>query len=807
MTTAMAEDFEAANQLLGGLRTDIRRWTSDAVELIDKTLAEVEGGAGERSNRVKALRRAKRRVLQELSKLDAMELRVVIAAPMSAGKSTIIDAIVSAEVLPRRNTAMTVFPTEICLDPDVLTPSLELGEQFRGLLTQAEKALRSFSMDASLREALAGDNPELVRLFDDVHAGSRVVSSKLERDEDIYSALQRVNDLARLTTSLVPEASPVRDFNPSMTPRVTVPVPSAVATAGEATDGRMVIVDTPGPNEDRAGHLYDVLDRELEVGTMVLLILDYTQLNTGAASEIKHRVDGVLEFVRRENVCVIVNKIDQRKRPEDLSKEGVEDMVRAKLGLSDVNLEGRLFEVAAERALAAAKAFRKLEGAWAAGQIDLDDPVISELLRLRFPVDWSEELACLREESAESIRDEIEKSAKRLWRKSGFERFLGTVITQVLRRTGHKILKSASSAAIGALELVSDSVELQAAALREDAQKLESELEALRSEKEYLLRVEEEVEHLADNKLDKFTRQIDKLRQPWRKEVRELVQAHFDAVRGNQSAIPQGGQSGGFTGLRAVLKRLSGKTIRKGEVTFRSKQVAERAGNEITRYANGLVEGTAKRLGRRFQNEMAQLYEDIESVCADKVDPIFKKAQERLNETFDVDLTTPEFSLANLDVGTVDSNLNTDKQSYTVREKKKRRAKKFYNLGGRLPFGPMETYYTKVSKKRTIYKLSLTSLESQAVDNVDRALDSLETALAAHLEQDVSEGISSYISGVNAVFAQFEESLEAAMADQKKSVAERKELQERLDHMASSANGLRPKLRRHMTLIEQQEVA
>ncbi|CAF3394524.1 unnamed protein product [Rotaria sp. Silwood2] len=49
------------------------------------------------------------------SNVNDLELRMCIVAPMKAGKSTIINAILGQNMLPSRNAAMTIIPTEVVL--------------------------------------------------------------------------------------------------------------------------------------------------------------------------------------------------------------------------------------------------------------------------------------------------------------------------------------------------------------------------------------------------------------------------------------------------------------------------------------------------------------------------------------------------------------------------------------------------------------------------------------------------------------------------------------------------------------------
>ena len=62
----------------------------------------------------------------EITKVKNLELRMAIVAPMKAGKSTIINAIVGQDILPSRTQAMTTLPTEIVFSKEVTEPKLKL---------------------------------------------------------------------------------------------------------------------------------------------------------------------------------------------------------------------------------------------------------------------------------------------------------------------------------------------------------------------------------------------------------------------------------------------------------------------------------------------------------------------------------------------------------------------------------------------------------------------------------------------------------------------------------------------------------
>ena len=64
---------------------------------------------------------------KEIGRVTDLKLRMAIAAPMNAGKSKIINAIIGQELLPSSATAMTTLPTEIILKENAAEPILKLS--------------------------------------------------------------------------------------------------------------------------------------------------------------------------------------------------------------------------------------------------------------------------------------------------------------------------------------------------------------------------------------------------------------------------------------------------------------------------------------------------------------------------------------------------------------------------------------------------------------------------------------------------------------------------------------------------------
>ena len=116
------------------LLAEADRLLKETVSLIDDMakddLVVAEGQADSRQTFAREDMPGHIEVLQaEIMKIERMELILAVVGTMKAGKSTTINAIVGAEVLPARNRPMTALPTLIRHTPGVTTPLLRIGNR------------------------------------------------------------------------------------------------------------------------------------------------------------------------------------------------------------------------------------------------------------------------------------------------------------------------------------------------------------------------------------------------------------------------------------------------------------------------------------------------------------------------------------------------------------------------------------------------------------------------------------------------------------------------------------------------------
>lgn len=115
----------------------------------------------------------KQEVDEEWRKVKELELRMAIAAPMNAGKSTIINAIIGQELLPSCATAMTTIPTEIVFKSNLTEPVLKLNHQkiipaFKEAFIALKQKIEAKGIDQVLKEI--GEYPHLENLLKKLHS-------------------------------------------------------------------------------------------------------------------------------------------------------------------------------------------------------------------------------------------------------------------------------------------------------------------------------------------------------------------------------------------------------------------------------------------------------------------------------------------------------------------------------------------------------------------------------------------------------------------------------------------------------------
>lgn len=289
----------------------------------------------------------------EITKVKSFDVVLAVVGTMKAGKSTTVNAIVGREILPNRNRPMTALPTLICHNPN----------QYEPVLTFKNSAINEFLKDIRDKFSLAPDfksNVSEINDLIDFIKSKQTFNSEYLGSDNIFLFLQRLNDLVRLSaelnTYLLDMGLEGIEF-PYASYRNLEELPIIETTFRTIdnsfeTQGRFMLLDTPGPNEAGQSELKVMLREQLERSSAVLLVLDYTQLNSEAEADVKNQISAI-PTVQKSRLFAVVNKFDQKTANSDDQEKTINHVYKSLL--SDLIEKENIYPISAQDAYLASR--------------------------------------------------------------------------------------------------------------------------------------------------------------------------------------------------------------------------------------------------------------------------------------------------------------------------------------------------------------------------------------------------------------------------------------------------------------------
>jgi len=263
----------------------------------------------------------------ELFKLQELDMVLAVVGTMKAGKSTTINAIVGTEILPNRNAPMTAIPTLIRHTKGQVEPKLvfknyaplealmvQLGLQLKK--PEYQDQIDKLKQDKDLYELV-------IKIQNQEKIGTETLGQKA-----IFDFLKGVNDLVRISPIFNLEFPFSEYADVDKLPVIEIEF-THLKEMGE-TKGRLILLDTPGPNEAGQNRLRPMLQDQLRKASAVLAVMDYTQLKSEADEQVRADLAAIAE-TSKGRIYALVNKFDQEDRNgmgEDEVKIFVENLTK-----------------------------------------------------------------------------------------------------------------------------------------------------------------------------------------------------------------------------------------------------------------------------------------------------------------------------------------------------------------------------------------------------------------------------------------------------------------------------------------------
>lgn len=682
--------------------------------------------------------RARRGLGEHAESVRRLELVMPIVAPMKAGKSTLINAIVGYPLLPARANPMTTLPTRIKLVDglDASRPELTIPDSTIALFEE---------MAAQIRQKITGGgwtvpaaHSHLEPLAKSIGGGQAdPLRPAYQGSSAIQAVLMRLNDqlrLAVLATGDPSFLSDIHDFPEISTGHRGSHLPPAAA------GGQLVIVDTPGPNEHgMAAALGPALEAQLRNSHVVLVVLDYTQMGSDAAAEVGDRLQSHLKIITTSKIVAVVNKVDERKKAEDLTKEQTRAAVRSALGLSEEQSQTQVFETVARWGLTGAQMLADIDRLGDALH-PAESQSASALLREVHPFDWADLLRTV------SLA-ELKRDADMVLDRSGVSDLIGSAIARLRAGAAPTVIESgihryqdAIAKLSGILALERKSAERGSTAVAKELDSLSGEMEQLRRHRDAMPDVPTLEQRFRDD-LAGFVQDLEGQGYA----VIELLEKASDQPVGGFALTDA------FKSVFRNTKRALWEGVLRGKPDedlheFQNQAEAEafmaRIAGSVTEELRDLLDKARRQLDDRAANMAAEVVGEQEK----KVRELVERAARKLEVAFNVTLQVPPVTVVNglLDVELTDPTVRTwsTTESYQTTERRRAWFKAWIGFHD-VPVTRTQTV------SRSSYQVSRRDVAGQLRAAFDEHLANLRGGLDTYVATEVSSQLTAYYAGLD----------------------------------------------------------
>ena len=709
-----------------------------------------------------------------------LQLRMAIVAPMKAGKSTIINAIAGQELLPSCATAMTTMPTEIVFCANITEPILLLDTEtlqiFQNIYQKINQKIEETSLE-SLQEFLAR-YPHLTHLLIEIEKNpNSPFSTETKGRKAINDTLNLLNQIIRLYSVIEPLAEPLAQL--TTVPCIKTPFLGLAGIEQVKNFGELVIIDTPGPNEAGGLKLTAVVEEQLRRSSVILLVLDYTQLNNEAAEAIKKQIQPILNFIGKENLYVLVNKIDQRRKG-DITSEQIRNFVIADLDLDSTNIENRVFEISAIRGLAATQFLLEVQQKPQAQLLELNS--LEALAQEVFGIDWDEEI--------EDINLKIlSKKARKLWQKSGFAPFLEKAIALLMKSAAPRSLITALNLSQSRLLELRDDINIRGKAVTQTKAKLREEIQALEADLVYLENCRnnlKQVENIKAKLKNSLELSIIKLKE----QAKVNLDDYFSKKEYEKGDLIKKADIKARELLLTnisdfdILPKFLSKNLKSnlepkttGVINFTTTYEAEKFTTEALVQAKQRIEKLLLSARQNIEIEIVATNNSLKEFLKKETQPIVERAQVRLQKTFEINLELPPPAINPED--------NLEMENRIVKKKTrlvnggyeeclvKKRA--WYYWFGIVPFYSQEIQQ-KPYKKENYYTISVFDLVKQINHSNDKLIDEIQHKLLNYLEEDIQQQVDAFFANLDDYLGSYLKNIQQAQKARELSLEQRTKL-------------------------------
>lgn len=714
----------------------------------------------------------------EATKLEHLDMVLAVVGTMKAGKSTTINAIVGTEVLPNRNAPMTALPTLIRHTRGQLEPRLVFANNapLQKLMEQLRERIAAPQHKEDL-DYITETREDLGDLIKRVSSGE-AIGNLYQGANAIFDFLIAINDLVRLSPEFGLDF-PFTDYD-EVHELPVIEVEFAHLKGMDDTQGRLTLLDTPGPNEAGQTHLRKMLREQLQKASAVLAVLDYTQLKSDADQEVRAELSEIAS-VANDRIYVLVNKFDQKDR-NGMNESEVRNFVK---GLMDGSIhEDRIYPVSSKLGYLANRVRHEF-----ALRDKLPDAQENA---------WVEDfgtaaLGALWEHSIDDM-ERVKAAAEQMWAVSRYQAPLDGVIRTAHANAAIIALSSASSKLDDVAERTQNLLETRFSAMAKETKELEGLIKNIQSDIDKVGEAENLATKNAAASMKAINKEIREAFNGFRDEVEKAVDTYFNEGKAMVATSKKKRSS--------AKKDVAEKKQRNGLFSFAvaglfggvQNQNSDIDFDPLSTLLQFDSKSEATSLIEKIQKSLTEIMTHAESDISTIVDSVMQRFEQTFSEEvisasekiiqqtkstlekegFNLVLSPPKSAVIRLNVTSLDI-IEKSIRSKTKTETFSRRKSGVWGTVCKW-FGTTDWGWEDYQEEVEYYEVDIKKIRKAALKNVDDILTDLNENIATQIKQPLDESMEVFFSDLKAMIERIRGDLIQGLKDKQLSQEKKGEL-------------------------------
>lgn len=718
-------------------------------------------------------------VYAEKEKVKDLRMTLAFVGVMKSGKSTTINAVVGSNILPNRFGAMTTLPTLLTHEKGFSEPQLIFNktEPFNNAIASIKKVLKEQKkIPADFEGELYADTVKRI-----LNNELKEIRKEYKGTNEIYSFMESINDIARIASDVrwqmanpLDEYSIISDF-----PEIKVEF-AYLADRGSSCQGRLTIIDTPGPNEAGQGRLRGVVKSQLESASSIVCVVDPFQKDSEAQHEMK-------EWIQRAQeksgvpVFILINKLDMMKSEErDINK--LETMaqkffpdVKDKNGVIHT-VKGRTYCVSSLQALLSNQASRALA---INGKIPdwANEPWSADFLEKAYGGDWKDD-GCISEPSGKHL----EKSV-RMWTKSCMQKPLDEVVSTALKTAAPFCLGSALKLISGHADELKKQSSLRWKGLDKDLKKLEETIRDFNTTINKIENITSQSVSEKENAIRGVREKLLDVMTQIKNEALTAMRALADEENKKKSEAPKK-KNNLLLGIYGFsLGRREAPVVRvyneKEPIEFSSESDAHDFVSQIMEPLPKLIKKEINTASKDLKKEVNSRCEELGKRISDNIISCSSGLNDKMQKEFgiSIEIERPDFPDIDLDIDIASNSLVSSKTETHVYYKRKLRT--------------LFLYKHECSYQSTKYIINPKDVKKEIEATIEKVSKQSGEILGAFIEQTFKANIEVYLADVIRHINSLKASIQKSIEESKCSSEKKKEIQSRFKLIEEDSESLK----------------